>query len=46
MRNSGAVPGQPLTGPFVGYDQAATRAFFAESLWQAYRSYFSTNRIP
>lgn len=45
-QNAGAVPGQPTTGPFTGYDQAASRRFAAQALWQALATYYNTNRLP
>lgn len=46
VNNAGDLPGLVSTGNFTGYDQAGTRAFAAQVLWQAYASYFSINRIP
>jgi hypothetical protein len=46
VKNAGAAPGLPAGGSFTGYDQPATRAFFAQALWQAYNAYFGTNHIP
>jgi hypothetical protein len=44
---AGALPDFPDPGAaFGGWDQPATRAWFARALWQAYSGYFSTNRIP
>lgn len=45
VRNVGPVPDLPTGGDFTGYDQPATRAFFARALWQAYSAAFSTNRV-
>ncbi len=46
VANAGAVPGQPTTGPFTGYDQPATRRFSAAALWQAMNAYYGVNRLP
>jgi len=46
VKNAGDLPGLPSSGAFTGYDQAATRGFFARALFQAYSAYFSINRIP
>ncbi len=46
VKNAGDAPGLPSTGAFTGYDQAATRGFFARALFQAYSAYFGINRIP
>lgn len=46
VANAGAVPGQPTTGPFTGYDQPASRRFSAAALWQAMNAYYSVNRVP
>jgi hypothetical protein len=46
VRNAGPVPGQSASGDFAGYERIATRAFFAEALWQAYSAHFGTNHIP
>jgi hypothetical protein len=40
-----AAPTDPWDGP-NGYAGPSSRAYFAQVLWQAYSSYFSTNRIP
>ncbi|HEY8602042.1 MAG TPA: choice-of-anchor Q domain-containing protein [Thermomicrobiales bacterium] len=39
------APTDSWGGP-TGYDQPSTRTYFAQVLWQAYSSYFSTNHIP
>lgn len=46
VKNAGDLPGLPSSGAFTGYDQAATRGFFARALFQAYSVYFGLNRIP
>ena len=46
VKNAGDLPGLPSGGAFTGYDQAATRGFFARALFQAYSAYFGLNRIP
>ena len=46
VKNAGDLPSLPSNGAFTGYDQAATRGFFARALFQAYSAYFSINRIP
>jgi len=46
VKYAGDLPGLPSSGAFTGYDQAATRGFFARALFQAYSAYFSLNRIP
>ncbi len=48
--NAGNIPGTSAPtdtwgGP-AGYNGPSTRTYFAQVLWQAYSSYFSTNRIP
>jgi alpha-tubulin suppressor-like RCC1 family protein len=40
------IPGQSNTSTFSGYDQPATRGFVAQIVWQAYASYFGTDRVP
>ena len=43
---AGPVPGQPMNGPFTGYDQSALRSFFTQAEWQALDSYFHVDRVP
>jgi hypothetical protein len=44
---AGAVRGADNpTGPFAGWDQPASRAWFAFALWQALDSHFSVDRVP
>ena len=44
---AGAMPDFPgIGGGFGPWDQSATRAWFARALWQAYGSFFATNRLP
>jgi CSLREA domain-containing protein len=46
VKNAGALPGLPTSGPFTGYDQQATRGFYAQVLWQAYAAYFYGGGTP
>lgn len=43
---AGPVPGRPTSGPFTGYDQPASRSFFAQAEWQALDSYLRVDRFP
>ena len=45
VRYAGALPNQPLGQPFDGWDQPATRAWFATALWQALDGYFRVDRV-
>ena len=51
VTNAGLVPGtsaktNPYNDPATGYAANASRAFVAQTLWQAYSFYYSINRIP
>jgi CSLREA domain-containing protein len=51
VTNAGLVPGtaaktDPYNDPATGYAANASRAFVAQTLWQAYSYYYSINRIP
>jgi len=47
---AGNIPGTSAPtdswGGDTGYSGQSTRSYFVQVLWQAYSSYFSTNRIP
>ncbi len=46
VKYAGAVPGQPTDGPWADWDGPASRGWTASLLWQAYSSYYGTNRVP
>ena len=46
VKYAGPVPGRPANRPWGDWDQPASRGWTAGVLWQAYSSYFGTNRVP
>jgi glucose/arabinose dehydrogenase len=42
---AGALPNFPRGQPFGSWNQATTRAWFADALWQALDSYFRVDRV-
>jgi hypothetical protein len=42
----GGVPDYPAGGSFPGWNQPATRAWFARALWAALQSYWGIDRVP
>ena len=44
--NAGPIPGQASNGTFPAPNEAATRRFVIEALWQAYSAVYGVDRVP